>query len=90
MDEAVGAASISTGGFGFLSRLCGLSMDNVVAAEIVLASGRVVRLEGEPEPGSEEERLWWMFRGCGTALGVVTRVRCRAFKIGLVYAANII
>lgn len=65
-------------------------MDNVVAAEMVLSDGRVVHLTEEYEKGSEEEELWWAFRGVGPALGVVTKVRCKAWKVGLVHAANII
>lgn len=40
------------GGFGFLSRLHGLSIDNVVEVEMVLADGSIVIINEEEHPGS--------------------------------------
>jgi FAD/FMN-containing dehydrogenase len=39
------------GGFGFLSRLYGLSIDNLVEVEMVLADGRIVIVNNEEYPG---------------------------------------
>ena len=39
-------------GFGFLSRLHGLSCDNLVEAEMVLADGRIVVVSENEHPGS--------------------------------------
>ena len=39
------------GGFGFLSRLHGLSIDNLVEVEMVLADGRIIIVNAEDEPG---------------------------------------
>ena len=39
------------GGFGFLSRLHGLSIDNLVEAEVVLADGSVVIVNEKEHPG---------------------------------------
>lgn len=71
-------------------------MDNVVEVEMVLADGRIMYLT-EPstqEPVTAEEKeqcdLWWAFKGAGTALGIVTRLRAKAFKVGLVYSGNLI
>ena len=38
-------------GFGFLSRLHGLSIDNVVEVEMVLADGRIVTVSEDEHPG---------------------------------------
>lgn len=38
-------------GFGFLSRLHGLSIDNVVEMEMVLADGRIIIVSEEEHPG---------------------------------------
>jgi hypothetical protein len=40
------------GGFGFLSRLHGLSIDNLVEVEMVLADGRIVIVNQNSYPGS--------------------------------------
>jgi hypothetical protein len=48
------------GGLGHLSRGCGLTIDNLVAAEVVLADGSVVPAEAE-----HEKELFWALRGGG-------------------------
>lgn len=94
----VGCAIFASGGFGFMSRLHGLSMDNVVEAEMVLPDGRIIYLRemseqpplGETEEDREMRELWWAFRGAGTTMGIITRVRAKAFQTGLVYSGNLI
>ena len=54
------------GGIGFLSRLHGMTIDNVTAAEIVTADGRVHTIDHEHEP-----ELFWAIRGGGGNFGVV-------------------
>ncbi len=104
----VGSAVMMTGGFGFIGRLHGLSMDNLVEIEIVLADGRIVWLCGgeddlgeclgvEMPDGSKGELtmdevkdLWFGIRGAGTALGVATRYRAKAYPLPVVYSGNLI
>lgn len=93
----VGCAIFASGGFGFLSRLHGLSMDNVVEVEMVMPDGRIVYLQEMGEEGSDESaevqekrELWWAYRGAGLALGIITRVRAKAYHTGLVYSGNLI
>ena len=61
------------GGFGFLSRTYGLGCDHILAAEMVDADGRVLRVTEEEHPD-----LLWALRGAGGAgFGVVTGLRYR-------------
>ena len=46
-----GSAIMVLGGFGFLSRLHGLSIDNLVEVEMVLADGKIVIVNEDEHPG---------------------------------------
>lgn len=46
-------------GFGFISRMYGLSVDNVVEIEMVLADGRVVIVSGDSDPGEPSHGGIW-------------------------------
>lgn len=48
----VGSSVLFLSGFGFLSRLHGLSVDNVVEVEMVLADGQIVVVSEEQHPGT--------------------------------------
>src|SRR5688572_25392336 len=55
------------GGYGRLGRKLGLTIDNLVSAELVGADGRVRRLSAE-----DDQDLFWAIRGGGGNFGVVT------------------
>lgn len=64
----VGVGGLATaGGIGLLGRRYGLTIDHLVAAEMVTADGAVRRVSAEDEPD-----LFWAIRGAGANFGVVT------------------
>ncbi|KAJ7647893.1 hypothetical protein FB45DRAFT_860928 [Roridomyces roridus] len=85
----VGSAVMLLAGFGFLSRLHGLSIDNVIEVEMVLADGRIVIVNENEHPVAARD-LWWALRGAGPAFGVATRYKARAFPVPVVFAGNLL
>ncbi|KAH8110449.1 hypothetical protein DFH11DRAFT_1730360 [Phellopilus nigrolimitatus] len=81
----VGSSVMILGGFGFLSRLYGLSIDAVVEVEMVLADGSIIFVNEKEHPD-----LWWSLRGGGPAFGVVTRYKAIAYPVPIVFAGNLI
>ena len=67
------------GGAGFLVRKHGLTIDHLLAAEVVTADGRVLEVDGERHP-----ELFWAIRGGGGNFGVVTRFDYRLHEVDTV------
>jgi hypothetical protein len=73
------------GGYGPLIGRFGLALDNVLAAQIVLADGSIV--SADPETNAE---LFWALRGGGGNFGVVTAMRHRLHDLPSVHSGLLV
>lgn len=83
---SVGIGGITlSGGIGYLVRKHGLTIDSVLAAEVVTADGRIVRADPDTNPD-----LFWAIRGGGGNFGVVTRLQFRLHEVSDVVGGMLI
>jgi FAD/FMN-containing dehydrogenase len=67
------------GGIGYLTRGCGLSLDNLVSADVVTADGRLLTANDY-----QNEDLFWAIRGGGGNFGVLTSLEFQLHEVGTV------
>lgn len=65
------------GGSGYLSRRFGMTLDNLLSAEIVTADGKTVKASE-----NENDDLFWAIRGGGGNFGIVTSFKFRLHEVG--------
>ena len=73
------------GGVGYLVRKHGLTIDQLLAAEVVTADGQLLRADAETNP-----ELFWALRGGGGNFGVVTRFQFRLHEVPSVVGGMLI
>lgn len=83
---SVGISGITLGGgVGYLVRKYGMTIDQLLAAEIVTADGELLYVDTNSHPD-----LFWALRGGGGNFGVVTRLKFQLHKVDRVYGGMLI
>src|SRR5688572_17426924 len=73
------------GGVGYLVRKYGLTIDDLLAAEVVAADGQLLRVDAETHPD-----LFWAIRGGGGNFGVATRFKFRLHELDSVVGGMLV
>src|SRR2546421_12650288 len=68
------------GGIGHLTRKCGLTIDNMISADLVLANGSFVKANADENPD-----LFWAIRGGGGNFGIVTSFTFKLHPVDTIY-----
>jgi FAD/FMN-containing dehydrogenase len=83
---SVGLGGITLGGgVGYLGRKFGLTIDDLLAADIVTADGELLRVDAETHPD-----LFWAIRGGGGNFGVATRFQYRLHDVGTIVGGMLV
>ena len=86
INSTTGVAGLTLGGgFGWLSRKYGLTVDNLLSADVVTAAGDLVRASATEHPD-----LFWALRGGGGNFGVVTSFELALHPVGPQVVAGLI
>ena|SRR5215217_537853 len=84
--RSVGIGGITLGGgVGYLVRKHGLTIDDLLAADLVTADGELLRVDAERHPD-----LFWAIRGGGGNFGVATRFKFRLHEVSTIVGGMLI
>ncbi len=86
INSTTGVAGLALGGgFGWTSRKLGLTVDNLLSADVVTADGQLVHASEAENPD-----LFWAIRGGGGNFGVVTSFELRLHPVGPTVIAGLV
>lgn len=78
INSTTGIAGLTLGGgFGWTTRKFGMTIDNLLSADVVTAEGKFVRANGDENPD-----LFWAIRGGGGNFGIVTAFTFKLHEVG--------
>jgi len=78
INSTTGIAGLTVGGgFGWLTRQYGMTVDNLVSAQVVTAEGKQLRTSKDENPD-----LFWAIRGGGGNFGIITEFEFKAYPVG--------
>jgi FAD/FMN-containing dehydrogenase len=86
INSTTGIAGLTVGGgFGWLSRSYGLTVDNLISAEVVTAEGKVIHVSEK-----ENADLFWAIRGGSGNFGIITSFQFKLHPVGPQVLAGLI
>lgn len=86
INSTTGIAGLTLGGgFGWLTRKYGMTIDNLVSVDMITADGKKIRASEKENPD-----LFWALRGGGGNFGVVTQFEFQLFPVGPKILAGLI
>jgi FAD/FMN-containing dehydrogenase len=86
INSTTGVAGLTLGGgFGWLTRKYGMTIDNLISVDMITAGGKKIRASEKEHPD-----LFWAIRGGGGNFGVVTQFEFQLFPVGPEILAGLI